>query len=344
MNFVPISIPGKPGDRSDGTDLPVALSYSLTVKVGQTSRPTQQSIFKNPYRAPLWIDEILFTVSNPDDSDYLLYGNSQPPSAALVGLRMKVNNRYLVEEFVPLWLLAPRLDVGEAVQDNVGTTVSPYQKSFMWKLAKPMWLDELDDLSYEINFSSAAMQFGFPQTSTATVTVTVKGRSTINSKRPKERAVPFAVVWNPDMFSCLPNAETQVVAPDNALRNGRPYPVVITRMLSDFMSPPPLVTSVARGSNSNMLLQARISHSLGYYFVKDLVPLYEMFLNLHREFGVRFVLQPKEFLTVELHTRALGEAALVYAYTDEGGAKSFTVPAVQYWGGFSLQGYSMEPQ
>lgn len=326
-------------DRSIGKEMPVALSYSLTVQVGQSTRPTQQSIFKNPYRGPLWVDEIVFTVSNPDDD----LVNSQIPSAGLVGMRMKIDNRYLIEEFVPLWLLAPKIDISEQVTDNGFTVPSPYMNTFFWRLAKPMWLEELEDLSYEFNFNSAATQFGFPQSSTATVQITVHGRATLVENRPKERYVPFNVVWQPDMFTSAIDVETYVFSPDNALRNGRNVPVMVTRLFGDFLAAPPLSVdqSQAQGANTTVLLQARISHSLGYYFVKDLVPLYEMFLNSHREFGVKFALRPKEFLTVELQTRAINP--ITYSYTDEGGPATFTVPAIQYYGGFALQGYSVEP-
>lgn len=333
--------PIPPQQRSIGTDLPIALNFSTILSYNQKNRPTEQIYFKNPYRAPLWVDEFHFTLGSPPVpgtpiqplmSEYIPEG--------VVGMRMKINDRYIVDEFVPLTLLGPHTDVREKLQ--VTSNFANY--SFLWRLAKPMWLDELDDLLIELYwiggvgdlYDPAHITLTTPQdiSNTVPITVTMCGRSTLNANRPKERALPFNAVWGPQLLETTADTEFTIRSPDSALRNGRTVPVVVNRILGQM----PMWKYSSQGNatsqyapTSNYLMNLRISHSLGYYLVKDLTPFFELFQNVSREAGFKFVLQPKEFITVELQTSTI---TLV----------NYPQPAApfRYLSGFALQGYSME--
>lgn len=321
--------------RSQGVESPIALTYSVTLSVGQVSRPSEQLSFKNPYRAPMWVDELHFEIqSGPSfGSDSAnLYTTRTPPEA--VSMRLKLNNKYIVEDFVPLFLLAPKTDTSE--RHNAGGSLGQLQAvpsrvcSFFYRLAKPMWVEELDDLLMELRLDSTLVALGYNATQQPIVTVTMCGRSTLNSRRPKQRYLPFNVRWQPDVFSSAVNVETTVRSPDSALHNGNKRAAVITRMLGDMRSWLNDVPNVL-GCDSAMLLALRISHSGGYYLVKDLTPFYELFENTSRALELKFVLQPGEFLTLELQTDKLAETVPAYI-----------LDSPRYWGGFSLQGYTVE--
>lgn len=315
--------------RSAGTDLPVALTYTTSLQVGQINRPVEQLYFKNPYRAPMWVDEFHFKVSGLNYL-YEAIGYFRVPFQ-LFSMRLKVNGKYIVDEFVPLALLGPHTDAAESFISINGAAVEIDQTiSFFWRLAKPMWLDELDDVTIELAWQSNLDIYYSPSTVAALsvpVAVTMCGRSTKNKNRPKERYLPFNVVWGPQLFVTSLTAETALTSPDNALRNGKDVPVIISRMLgfTDVMFDSVGVNSTT-SMDTDVLMNMRISHSLGYYLVKDLTPFFELFQNESRAVDLKFVLNPKEFITIELQTLA---------------SSGFTAPA-RYLQGFSLQGYSTE--
>lgn len=314
--------------RSIGSDLPVMITYSAVLKPGQSSRPTQQLYFKNPYRAPMWVDEIHFEVISSGDDDGT-FTPSTPPQC--VSMRLKLNNKFIVDDFTPLYLLAPHTDIAETAHFPSNFTTGKVN-SFLYRFAKPMWVDELDDLLMELALNVDMVTLGFNSTQTPTVVVTLCGRSTVQENRPKVRYIPFNVHWGTGIFSADVATEFDKRSPDSALRNGRDVPVTITRMLGDVRAWPELTITVETNtSDSSMLLNLRISHSLGYYLVKDLTPFFELFQNVSREFAVKFVLQPKEFLTIELETGKLAEAVPSYIHNP-----------TRYFGGFSLQGYETE--
>lgn len=310
--------------RSKGVEMPIALNYQTTLAPGQSSRPSNQIHFKNPYRSPMWVDEFHFNiVANAS--------TSLPPS--VFGMRLKCNAQFVSDEFVPLVLLGPHTDWAET--GIYQTPFVNYSKvtfySFIWKLAKPMWVDELDDLTMELNWLTNEKALHAVATS-ANVTVTICGRATRSENRPKQRALPFNVVWTPELFETLASAESYKISPDSALRNGRNTPATITRIMGDMRLSPTSTTSAVFLPTSNMLLDVKLSHSLGYFLTSSFIPYYELFNNLSRELAVKFVLQPKEFLTVELQTRVF--TAVGYPQT----LQPFT-----YYGGFALQGYTLEP-
>lgn len=316
--------------RSEGTNMPVLLTYTALLKQNNIARPAEQIYFKNPYRAPMWVDEFHFTIRQEGEEipDFVPY--------ELMAMRMKLNGQYIVEDYVPLCLLGPHTDSAEVSDQTSGESYNT-RRSFLWRLAKPLWVDELDDLLIELTWLS-----GFSRYITRAniegvemnVQVALAGRSTVNASRPRERCLPFSVVWNPGMLTVPTEDEFTQRSPDSALRNGRENPVVITRLLGTMN---PLTYAVDDGYtpvNSNFLMDLRISHSAGYYMVKDLTPFYELFQNLSRYVDIKFVLQPKEFLTVELQSRTI---VLV-----DGGVEPDPNPTAYLMAGFSLQGYSVE--
>lgn len=320
--------------RSEGTHLPVLLTYTALLKQNQTVQPVEQLYFKNPYRAPMWVDEFHFTIRQQGEEidDFVPY--------ELMAMRMKLNGQYIVDDFVPLCLVGPHTDSAESSDQTSGASYGN-RRSFLWRLAKPLWVDELDDLVMELTWLS-----GFTRYITIAdiadvvmnVQVALAGRSTVNANRPKERFLPFNVVWNPGMLTAPVDEEFTERSPDSALRNGRDSAVVITRMLGT-MTPiigDPETAEGILAMNSNFLMNLRISHSAGYYMVKDLTPFYELFQNLSRSFEIRFVLQPKEFLTVELQSNTITLVA------NDGGGEPVPDPTAYLLTGFSLQGYSVE--
>lgn len=311
-------------DRSIGQDLPVALTYTTTLKQGSINRPGEQIYFKNPYRAPLWVDEMHFVV----DSGEAVSAINKPP-LGVFAMRLKINNKYIIDEYVPLNLLGPKTDLMED-QGYTGKFI------FFWRLAKPLWLDELDDITVELTWISDLNIYFDPTLvpSSVPIEVTLSGRSTLNSRRPKERFLPFNVVWGPDVLSSdltTPlGVELNIFSPDSALRNGRDVPVCVTRMLG-FVAPRFKAGVSGRIPKTSFLMNLRLSHSLGYYLVKDLTPFDELFQNLSRAVDFKFILNPKEFLTLELQTSPITLS----------GYPAATV-AFNYLYGFALQGYSTE--
>lgn len=313
--------------RSQGKDMPVLLTYNTSLKIGEVKRPDEQIVFKNPYRGPMWVDEFGFFINGTlanlgAESPFTLAYNT-------FTMRMKINGRYIIDEFVPLTLLAPHTDTLENVPDS-------YNKSFFWRLSKPMWLDELDDISIELAWKTDLNIYA-PAVVTALASVTVpvavsmKGRATTNAKRPSERHLPFHAVWGPStVINVDLGTETGVISPDSALRNGRNTPVHITRALG-FLNERP-TTATSNIAYSDLLMNLRISHSAGYYIVKDLTPFYELFQNVSRAADFKFTLAPKEFVTIELQT---GTITLVNYPGGNAGA-------FNYLFGFSIQGYSTE--
>jgi len=310
------------GARSVGTDLPIALSYSTVLPLNQVNRPIEQLYFKNPYRAPLWVDEFQFLISSS--------ARFIPPS--LLGMRMKINDKYISDEFVPLSCLAPHTDSVETVLD--------LSLSFFWRLNKAMWLDELDDVSIELKFVGNLNVFNATALAAIaaappTVTVTMKGRSTLNANRPKERFLPFNVAWGPVLFETIAAAESTLRSPDSALRNGRNKNVVVTRLLSDaktaINSEPIDGVTANYAGNSVILLNMRISHSDGYYIVKDLTPYFELFQNLSRVADFKFLMKPKDFITIELQTKTF----VPIGYPQP-------MAPIRYLLAFGLQGYTTE--
>lgn len=301
---------GRP--RSQGEDLPIALKYQVSILIGAVKRPTEQAYFQNPYRAPMWVDEFHFGIEN----------NENVLPNMVFAMRMKINGQYIVDDYVPLTLLGPHTDITENTFSGL---------SFFWRLAKPMWLDELDDVSIELTWLGDLdiSATGF-QTNPIDLIVTMCGRSTLSKNRPAERALPFNTVWGPLAFTSTIGSETSLISPDNALRNGKNTPVTVTRIFGSTFE----TQSAGHAGiivNSDLLLNLRISHSLGYYLVKDLTPFFELFQNVSRAADVKFVLNPKEFITIELLTKTI----TLVDYPE-------TTQQFQYFTGFALQGYYME--
>lgn len=309
--------------RSIGSDLPIALSYSVTLAKGQVSRPTEQINFKNPYRGPMWVDEFHFNIGTIEGTT----------PAQVIGMRLKLNDRYIIDEFVPFVLLGPHTDFSEGPFGIASFTTSG-PLSFFWRLVKPLWVDELDDLLMEFNFLADTGVFtGFGNSITIDVKATLCGRATKSENRPAERYLPFNVVWHPERFDTVADVESNKISPDSALRNGRNESAFITRILGSMNVMRPNVSAALGFPTTEYLLNLRISHSLGYYLVKDLTPFYELFDNLSRECDLKFVLRSKEFLTVELQTETIVTTAPPYSHA---------VQPISYYGGFALQGYTVE--
>lgn len=318
--------------RSNGKQLPILLNYSVDLKYNQSTKPTEQIHFKNPYSGPMWVDELHFVVHQPPT------GLSDNPAVRqvipveLMAMRMKLNNSYIVDEFVPLVLIAPHTDFSEIY---VGEGLLDY--SFFWRLARPLWVDELDDLAIELSwlpFNGYNPDGVDPATITMTVKVSLCGRGSINANRPKERYLPFHATWTPAVLEAgNVTTEYSTRSPDSALRNTRNTPVTITRMLGSLKTTPNLLPE-DMGTNfiPTFLFNNRISHSAGYYLVKDLTPFYELFQNFSRVFDVKFVMQPKEFLTVEVQTTP-------FDYFPAGETPDIVA---NYLVCYSLQGYSVE--
>lgn len=302
--------------RSLGTDLPVTMTYQTQLRVGQVGRPADQLYFKNPYRGPVWVDEVKFLVQ---------FANDYPSAAfATIATRFKINGQFIVDDYVPFMLLAPHTDKIETFNAIIPSNV-PHVFSSLWRLPAPMWLDEQDDLGIELAWLGNLDLYSATPTDPITVTIIVSGRATVNANRPDYRRRPFNVVWGPGILNSNSGEEAYLRSPDLALQNGLNTQAKITRMLS-FMLPCKGTDETTAGTVGNVLMNLRLSHSLGYYIIKDLTPYYELFNNLSRETPLHCVMEPKEFVTVELQTLPL----------------TGTDRAVNYLYGFSLQGYSME--
>lgn len=283
---------------------PILLPMTKLLNAGGVVRPDDQLVFKNPYDSPMVIKEL----------NFLILGTSQ--DAKQTKVRLQINGQYIIDDFVPLPLLCPRLDYMENNQN-----VSVF--SAKWKFAKPLWLDVRDDILVEFQLDA---NDGFQGTSgTETFSISVVGESV--DYTPKERYLPFNVVWNVPLTTQIITGSSSLQSPDSALYNGKNSPVFVTRMLADFGR-----WFVGSGTNVNedfFLLQTRISHSNGSYIVKDPIRLFELFSGWGRNLDTRFVLQPKEFITIDLDITAFSETV----------SNPLTT---QYEGGFSLQGYSIE--
>lgn len=312
------------GEVMKNTDLPVALVYTTLLKVGDTIRPQQADEFKNPYNSHLWIDEITFTA----------FPTSPVAGVALTGkalkMRFKVDNRFVVEDFAPFSLLAPRTDISEDVPTAVPASAAfalVDGLSITWKMPKPFWISKNENLLMELRLDrNEVIAVNGDVTQQATVNVAIKGRATWDV--PKERCVPWVVSWRPEPFLTLP---APLVSPDEVLKNSRNQDVMVTRMLSDFgievFSQSCLNATQVPGDT---WLKALISHSGGYYIAKQPTPLQELFSGSRRNLDIRFPLRPLEFLTVQLEI-------------DKPDLPLITSPTItRYYGGISLHGYSME--
>lgn len=307
--------------RSVGTELPVAIAYTSTLPLNAVNRPNQQAYFKNPYRAPMWVDAFEFgvkmTVSNV--------------SLQLFSMRLKINGNYIIDDFVPLSVLGPHTDFTEFMAGN------GLGYSFFWRLAKPLWLDEQDDISVELKFNGGLDVFDSATLTTLgtappEVTVTLKGRSTLNSKRPAERFLPFNVTWGPELWTTEADTGSFLRSPDSALFNGKDETACITRILSQAqVQSYRIAGNDVYTPNSALLLNLRLSHSSGYYIVKDLTPYFELFQNVSRSAAFKFNLKSKEFLTLELQTK-----------TFEPVGYAEPMSPIPYLFSFGLQGYTVE--
>lgn len=304
------------GDEMKNTDLPVALVYTTLLKVGDTIRPQQADEFKNPYNSHIWIDEITFTAF-------------PAVVAKLTGkalkMRFKVDNRFIVEDFVPFSLLAPRTDTSE----DIATTAFEQGNaiSVTWKMPKPFWVSKNENILMELRLDrNEVVAVSGDITQQATVNVAVKGRATWEV--PKERFVPWVVSWRPDVFTTL---VAPLVSPDEVLKNSRNQDVMVTRMLSDFgreiFDASILNAPFVQGDT---WLTALISHSKGYYIVKQPTPTQELFSGSRRNLDIKFPLRPLEFLTVQLEIEKPTLPLITSPTT------------TRYYGGISLHGYSME--
>lgn len=256
-------------------NFPILLPMTKTLVAGGAVRPDDQIVFRNPYNTPMIVEQL----------NFLVLGTFQDPKQSKI--RLKINGQYIVNDFVPFPLLCPRIDYNENRQGN--RVFSTY-----WRPVKPLWLDAKEDISVELLLDPNDSYVGTQ--ATETVTVSLAGKSV--DFRPTERYMPFNAVWNVPITSLIISSTSSLQSPDSALFNGINDPVYITRMLSDYgkwaaRSDAPLNTQ-----EDFFLLQTRISHSNGSYIVKDPIRLFELFSGWGRNLDTRFVMQPKEFITI----------------------------------------------
>lgn len=303
---------------SMASNYPVSLNYSTTLKPGDKVRPNQMEEFKNPYPSHLYIDEITFDV-NPAVAIKL--------TGKAFKMRLKLDNRYVVEDFTPLTLLAPRTDISE----DTSTTASVDNLSVTWKMPKPFWVARHENILIELFLDNVEIiAAGGNLNQRGLVNVCVKGRAT--KEVPRERCTPFVVHWRPAIWV----GDASLMSGDENLKNSRAQEVTVTRMLSDFGTATTIGSTLynTNGANINtgtLWLKMLLSHSSGYYLVKQQTPVAELFGGNRRNLDIRFKLKPLEFLTVQLE--ALKQAVPSGLSVELG---------IMYYGGFSVHGYSME--
>lgn len=302
-------------------NLPISLTYTTALAPGQKIRPQQMEEFKNPYPSHMYIDEITFHAA---------------PAVAIkftgkaLKVRFKVDNRYVIEDFTPLTLLAPRTDISEDTSINASVD----NLSVTWKLPKPFWIARREDILFEFFLDNVEIAAAGGSTSQrVTLTTCIKARSTDDV--PAQRYVPFTVHWRPAIFT----DDAVLMSGDDILKNSRGQDVHVTRLLSDFGTATTIgsslynTNSVTTAINTGVLwLRMLLSHSLGYYLVKQLTPMAELFGGNRRNLDVRFILKPLEFLTVQLEAATPVEADV----------PDLTDIHIMYYGGISVQGFSIE--
>lgn len=305
---------------------PIALTFQNQLVPGSVATPDPGVSIKNPYRSPMWIDEIRFNFSSEGMS--AIPGN-------LVAIRAKLNGKYFINEPVLIRALVPQLDITETLLGGGDSG------NYVWKLWKPIWMDADDEMDLELswqipqlpNAGGGLPAIAWGNSGATNVIVTVLGRSTTLNNRPQVRHLPWATKWTTEFINYGSPVPYLQRSPDSAIANQLRHHVNVRRMLcafgfgNDF---PQALDAVPESFVNNTL---RISDSNGVYIAKDPIPLFELFTGTTRAYDLNFVMKPKDFWTLEF---TFGNPDYL---TD-----SFDIPTVAYnvFYQFALTGFTEE--
>lgn len=267
---------------------PLILQAQITPPAGGGSFGLADTTrLQNPFRAPMWLDEIRF---------HLLGGASRGDAWSSISVELKLGNLSITNGFVPISLL------GKTLSDSISGEGS-VPDSFVWKLPKPLFIPARELLRPTIYFSPYS---GAP-TKTVTVLYCCRPLSR-GTPEPRVLQAPWVTYFRPP-FLVGPNAaDTTDQSTSSDIFNPFDQDLYVQRFVGRLM----VQGNNTDASNNMSIGSANVSltlagapiisgtlvsaqDSMNNILIRDPTPFAHVFDFIDRSWTVNCVLPPKGF-------------------------------------------------
>lgn len=277
---------------------PQILSGTVSLTSGQTQTVTLESMASRSHRW-LRLDELsLVFYMTPSATTY---PNQSQMMGSVVGVRARAYRQDLMLNYVPTWLLGPRLHVGAEIYPNsTAPNVVNYGslETYRWKFPKPFFLPPGAAFVTQLQRSGSAADLLIGGTMNAQVVVRavqmgekevetyLKGKNGV-----LENPIPYIASYAPTSF---PNKSNNL-----DLANPFLVPLHLQRMTARVYS------TATGGSPYGIKYGTSVKLSDTRTVICEWSELFHIFPTTQMAWTHKRVIQPTEYITAELSTNVL---------------------------------------